>query len=211
MLVFIEQDVLRVTKGFAMDMDKHWSKKTKKEKSDYFDKLEMLFGERKSKSPSPAAEKSNCIELGEFSMSTPIYPSSIKENVSKSKFKPKKRIGQILSEDEEQIRLVVWLQKQGIKVAASGNGGSRHYLEAVKLKRMGISSGYPDLFIPIPSGSYHGLFIEMKRTVGGKVSELQKDWLNYLEKVGYYAKVAYGAEEGKKIVTEYLSFTPKAA
>lgn len=115
------------------------------------------------------------------------------------------------TEAQDQIRLVTWLWKQGIRVSASANGGSRNLLEALKFKRMGVSPGFPDIEIPLPSGSYHGLYIELKREKGGKVSESQTEWLNYLQEKGYYAKVAFGFEDAKRIVIEYLSFTPKAA
>lgn len=84
-------------------------------------------------------------------------------------------------------------------------------LEALKLRRMGVSRGTPDLCIPIPSGSYHGLYIELKRQVGGKVSEEQSDWLAFLIEKGYYAQVAKGFEEAKEMVEHYFSFTRPAA
>lgn len=111
----------------------------------------------------------------------------------------------------EQIMLAAWLAKKGIRFNASANGGKRNYFEALKFKRMGVSAGFPDIEIPIPSGPYHGLYIELKRIKGGKVSEAQLEWLNYLKDKGYYADVAYGFEQAKEIVIHYLSFTPEAA
>ena len=111
----------------------------------------------------------------------------------------------ILKEDQEQILFVTWLNKKGIRVCASANGGSRHYLEAFKLKRMGVSPGFPDLFIPIPCGIYHGLFIEMKRKIGGKISESQVEWINFLKSQGYYAEVAKGFEEAVEITDRYFA------
>jgi hypothetical protein len=84
-------------------------------------------------------------------------------------------------------------------------------LEAMKLKRMGVSPGIPDLCIPIPSGGYHGLYIELKREKGGKVSANQSDWLAFLTEKGYYAHVAKGFEEAKEMVLHYFSFTRPAA
>jgi len=115
------------------------------------------------------------------------------------------------TEETDQIKLAVWLGKMGIRFNASANGGKRNYWEAVKFKRMGVSAGYPDIEVPLPSGPYHGLYIELKRESGGKVSSQQQDWLDYLNAKGYYAKVAYGFEEAKRIVLEYLAFMPKAA
>jgi VRR-NUC domain len=114
-------------------------------------------------------------------------------------------------EDHEQIVFVTWLLKQGYKVSASANGGSRNLFEAMKLKRMGVSAGYPDVFLPLPTSKYHGFFIEMKRLKGGKVSEAQLEWLQYLRDKGYYAEVAHGAEEAKILFNDYLSTMLPAA
>jgi hypothetical protein len=115
------------------------------------------------------------------------------------------------SEADEQIRFVVWLGKQGVRVVASANGGKRTLLEGAKLKRMGVAAGFPDLFIPIASGGYHGLMIEMKRANGGKVSDLQKDWIKHLTDQGYFAAVAYGFDQAKEIFLRYINLTPQAA
>lgn len=117
----------------------------------------------------------------------------------------------IPSEDQEQIKLATWLTKQGIRFYAIPNGGKRNLFEAVKLKRMGTMPGIPDLCIPIPSGSYHGLYIELKREKGGKVSEAQSDWLAFLREKGYYAHVAKGFEEAREMIVHYFSFTKPAA
>lgn len=42
------------------------------------------------------------------------------------------------------------------------NGGSRDRREAARLKAQGVRAGVPDLCLPVPSGAYHGLFIELK-------------------------------------------------
>jgi hypothetical protein len=103
------------------------------------------------------------------------------------------------------------MTKQGIRFFAIPNGGTRNMAEAVKLKRCGVIPGVPDLMIPIPSGLYHGLFLELKREKGGRVSDAQLYWLTFLREQGYYADVGNGFEEAKKIVINYLALTPKAA
>lgn len=108
----------------------------------------------------------------------------------------------------EQIRFVTWLAKNGIRHFAIPNGGLRSYSEAVKFKRCGVKAGVPDVCIPIPSGSYHGLYIELKRVKGGSVSVEQKEWINFLQSQGYYAEVAKGFDEAKRIVEYYLGLTP---
>lgn len=113
------------------------------------------------------------------------------------------------SEKHEQICFVVWLKKQGYKVSASANGGSRHFLEAMSLKAMGVSKGFPDIQVPLPIGPYHGFYCEMKRQKGGKISSEQAEWIDYLKSKNYFAGVAYGFEEAKEMFLHYLSFTQK--
>ena len=117
----------------------------------------------------------------------------------------------IPKEDYEQIVFVIWLKKQGFGVSASANGGSRNLYEAIKLKRMGVWAGWPDVFVPLPTPIYHGFFCEMKRRKGGKVSPAQVECLQYLRDKGYYAEVANGADEAKELFKFYLSTLPKAA
>ena len=117
----------------------------------------------------------------------------------------------IPTEDQEQIALATWLTKQGIRFYAIANGGKRNLREAVKLKRTGLSPGVPDICIPIPSGCYHGLYIELKRERGGRVSNEQVEWLEFLRSKGYWADVAFGFEDAKKIVLYYLQLTKPAA
>ena len=114
-------------------------------------------------------------------------------------------------EQEEQIKFSSWLTKEGIRHTASANGEKRNLMIALKLKRMGVSPGFPDICIPIPSGCYHGLYIELKRQKGGKLSTEQINWLEFLRERGYYADVAFGFEEAKKIVLYYLGLTRPAA
>lgn len=75
------------------------------------------------------------------------------------------------------------------------------------MKRMGVSAGFPDVEIPLPSGPYHGLYIEMKRQKGGRLTIEQEGWLNYLNGKGYMAVVANGFEKAKEIFNHYMSFT----
>lgn len=110
------------------------------------------------------------------------------------------------SELKQQIKLSVWLSNHNILHFAIPNGGSRHMLEAINLKRSGVMSGVPDMCVPMPHGEYNGLYIELK-TTKGKLSETQQDWLNKLCANGYCAKVAYGYDEAVHIVERYFQRT----
>lgn len=83
------------------------------------------------------------------------------------------------------------------------NGGDRHILTAVKMKKEGVKAGVPDIMLPFPMGQYHGLFIEMKRK-GGQVSVLQKEWLMYLASAGYKVAVSKSLESAILEIENYL-------
>ena len=107
-------------------------------------------------------------------------------------------------ESDEQSRAVCWLSKNNVVFYHVPNGGKRNWLEAVKLKRMGVKSGVPDLCIPMARKSYHGLYIELKRKTGGSLSDNQKYWLEELARQGYDTFVACGADELIEYVKNYL-------
>jgi hypothetical protein len=70
---------------------------------------------------------------------------------------------------------------------------------AVKLKKMGVVAGIPDLFVP----SWK-LYIELKREKGGAVSPAQKKIMSYLQRVGYTVFVCHGATEASIKVLKFL-------
>lgn len=113
---------------------------------------------------------------------------------------------QVPKEDYEQICLATYLAKNNILFYHVPNGGARYMSEAVKFKRMGVKKGVPDIVIPIARKGHHGLYIELKR-VNGRPSDLsdeQKEWLTRLEQEGYCAMVAFGFDQARLIVDNYL-------
>jgi hypothetical protein len=110
----------------------------------------------------------------------------------------------IPTEDDEQIRFAVWLAKNMIIFYHIPNGGRRYALEAMKLKRMGVQAGVPDICIPIARSPYHGLYVELKRQKGGTLSEMQKIWRDQLRKEGYAWFLAEGADRAIACVKKYL-------
>jgi hypothetical protein len=107
----------------------------------------------------------------------------------------------IATEHEEQCLFVQWftLQFPSVRFFSVPNGGKRHKLTAVKLKREGASAGVPDLFFPAWK-----LFIEFKRSKGGKLSEAQKGWIEYLESVGYSCITVHGFDDCKQQIATFL-------
>ncbi len=136
-----------------------------------------------------------------------IVPTSAKDVSAPRKAASDLRRALLPTEEEEQIKGVVWLDNRNIPRHHSPNGGKRNWKEAVKFKRMGVSAGFPDIFIPLARKGHHGLFIELKRQEGGRLSHHQEWWRDLLLKEGYAWFEAKGAAEMISIVEEYLHGT----
>lgn len=113
-------------------------------------------------------------------------------------------------ETEEQAALVEWADKTVINGILVGkflihipNEGKRGPKAAADAKRLGLRPGVPDLFLAIPSGKYHGLWIEMKAKTG-KVTSRQKEWIERLCEMDYRAEACYGYYEAKTLIKSYL-------
>lgn len=114
------------------------------------------------------------------------------------------------SEGVEQATLFSWAKMQEHKwpelrlLHHIPNGGSRGKAEAARFKAEGVKAGVPDLFLPVARGPYHGLFIEMKKLKGGRVSAEQKAWIAALKAQGYRAEVCHDWEEAAALIEDYL-------
>jgi hypothetical protein len=108
------------------------------------------------------------------------------------------------TEEQDQIKLATWMTLKGIRFYAIANGGFRKPMEAIRLKRQGVQAGVPDLCIPMPRGGFNGMYLELKRVTGGRLSDNQIYWLEYLRSQGYFADCAYGFDEAKNMITNYL-------
>ena len=83
------------------------------------------------------------------------------------------------------------------------NGGARTKIEGARLKKEGVKSGVPDIFLPVARGGYHGLFIELKAGKN-KPSKNQCEWLEDLTICGYSALCCNGFDEAKEAIEGYL-------
>lgn len=124
--------------------------------------------------------------------------------------------GETMSEQQEQITLIKWTQQPSIRQQYPELKFLFHIpneradkVQASILKKMGVKPGIPDLFLPVPSGRYHGLFIEMKKK-GGRASDDQLWWLEHLKANGYVAAVCYGWQQGKDVLEWYLNLSQQA-
>lgn len=86
------------------------------------------------------------------------------------------------------------------------NGGSiKSAREGLKFKRMGVRKGIPDLFLSLPTDTYHGMYIELKKK-GGKPSPEQLDNCRHFRIVGYEFEIIDDFDVFVKIVKLYMIF-----
>ena len=104
-------------------------------------------------------------------------------------------------EHGEQVEFVRWFRARfsTVMIYAIPNGGKRSITEAKRLKEEGVVPGMPDLHIPV-----WRLWVEMKREKGGRLSEDQKDVLDYLQTIGDAVIVAKVCEDATKQTLEFL-------
>ena len=106
------------------------------------------------------------------------------------------------TEDDEQIIVVQYCALLKIPIIHIPNEGKRTVANGAKLKRMGMSKGFPDLLITRARGRYHGFAIEMKHG-NNKPTPNQIDWLRTLKAEGYATAVCYGAKDAIDLIEKY--------
>lgn len=118
--------------------------------------------------------------------------------------------GDCPTEEVEQTHLFRWTVVHAKAVPellllhAIPNGGLRSKSEAARMKAAGIKAGVPDLFLPVARNGCHGLYIELKRRVGGRVSAEQIEWMDVLQRQGYCCALAKGWEMAAGVLCDYL-------
>jgi hypothetical protein len=120
------------------------------------------------------------------------------------------------TEHREQTELFRWIQSHLDAfphwkfIFAVPNGGKRGKITAVRLKAEGVKAGVPDICVPFPRGSYHGMYIEMK-SVEGRLTATQRLYSDFLKEQGYRHVVCRSAREAKDALITYeqlLEFDP---
>ena len=113
----------------------------------------------------------------------------------------KERTERLPTEHEEQREIVFWFRRKfsDVRIFAIPNGGWRSRATAAKLKAEGVSRGVPDLFVPA-----WGMWIEMKRSDGGRLSPDQKSWHLYLASISQTVLVCHGAEDAKRQIDAHI-------
>lgn len=82
----------------------------------------------------------------------------------------------------------------GTRVVCSGGA---------RLKAMGMQTGFPDLFLAVPSRGMHGLFIEMKSETG-RLEPSQREMLALLSEQGYATAICRSLDDFQHVTDSYL-------
>lgn len=121
-------------------------------------------------------------------------------------------------EEEVQKGVVKYLKLKypHAKYCASLGGIRTSFKQAVKAKATGYVKGFPDLQICVPmgrggdiegGGTYHGLFLEIKKDKKSYPTKEQKEWIAYLNEQGYCARVTKGLDESIEVIDNYFNKT----
>jgi hypothetical protein len=111
-----------------------------------------------------------------------------------------------MTEKQEQEALFAWAQyRTDLQLMLHVvNEGRRSVQHTMALKRQGMKPGVPDILFPVARGGYHGLWIEMKRKDGGRLSPEQRWWQKALLEEGYAVAVCKGFDEARETIDWYL-------
>ncbi len=98
------------------------------------------------------------------------------------------------TEQQEAEALAAYLRLKGYKFTHIPNetgSDPRARARAVRMKRAGVSRGFPDYLI---FANDRRFAIELKRRKGGKTTPEQLDWLSVLDEYGFNVKVCNSKE-----------------
>ncbi len=128
-------------------------------------------------------------------------------------------------EHQHQVALIDWARRvrlpeasdiePGATVAdyllAIPNGGKRSSpREGARLKAEGVKPGVSDLLLPLRRGGFAGLWLEMKAP-GKKPNATQRDWLDRMERAGYFATWRDDWKEAATVIRAYTQGELSAA
>lgn len=110
----------------------------------------------------------------------------------------------IKTEAQEQSDFIAWFKKRYPSTLIFSHidgatlGGKDKFAMIASLKKQGWINGVPDIQIP-----EWNVWIEMKRSKGGKVSDFQKDTISKLIKAGQKVFICNGSQSAKEAVLGY--------
>lgn len=131
--------------------------------------------------------------------------------------KPKAAVQPVPLEEDECVNLFQWAQVKRwrgrpiseylIHIPNGAYLGADPKTRAItmgKLKAMGVQPGVYDYLIPVPLLACPGLWVEMKRTKRGEVSEDQKTFKIRMVELGWRCEVAKGWVAASAIIEDHL-------
>ncbi len=118
------------------------------------------------------------------------------------------------TEAQIQERLISMVQRMEAKAGtqwlrtATMGGVKLSIGQAAKVKRSGYVKGVPDMlfFEPSACGRFIGLAIELK-TLKGRPSPEQKEWVAKLEERGWRAVISKGFDATAEVIADYFGET----
>lgn len=86
------------------------------------------------------------------------------------------------------------------------NQGHGDRIRGAQAKAEGVKAGVPDIMLPVKSPNFvcPGLFIELKKTKKGVVSDVQTDWGVKLQAQGYAFRLCNGWIEAANDIAYYM-------
>ena len=106
------------------------------------------------------------------------------------------------TEAQEARTLAAYLRVRGYKfthIANETGSGRGARFQGIRNKQQGVSPGFPDYIVLVNDNI---IFIELKRTKGGVLSQAQKDWIAALEEAGQTVRVCKGAQAAIDFIEE---------
>jgi VRR-NUC domain-containing protein len=104
---------------------------------------------------------------------------------------------------------LVWQSKFGrpaeSDLMAFPLGGKRTDATGALMKSEGARRGTVDMFLAVPRGTSHGLWIEMKKQKTGRIRPEQQDFMDARQASGYAVAVCWSAQEAIDEIERYLS------
>ena len=116
-----------------------------------------------------------------------------------------------MSEERLQSEVVKYISLQYPKARYCASLGGQYQpfqSQRNKARRTGYSKGFPDLFLyesrTMNGITYHGLALEIK-TIKGRATKEQKEWIEALNERGYKAVIVKGLPDILKCIDSYFN------
>ena len=106
-------------------------------------------------------------------------------------------------ESQIQNMVIQFLRNNNLKYHTSFNGIKASFGQMRFMKSQGLAGGHPDLTIYKKVGNNDLLFLELK-TIKGKLSKSQKEYIRDLIEDGYIVSVSYGYYDAVYKIKKYL-------